>query len=203
MKLIPVFLLFTIFCFAQKTNTREVLLDSLNQAREKDRGAFKLYIKKFKAEIIGGVFRNRASETQGFEPFNFTYNIYLPFQFDLNYVHLKAKDKLLKLNPVVIYHHSKYGNYAFGLGNRFGILLAKKTYLNYQIGLVWCEAVKKKTNDGINNMGFSLHHEISISYGITKHIELSANIVHISDGNLFPGVDNTQDVLGVGVAYQF
>lgn len=178
------------------------MLDSLNTAREKDRGAFNLYIKKLRADVIAGVFRNRESG-QGFRPANLTYNIYLPFQFDLNYVNLSAKEKILKINTVLIAHHSHYGNYAFGLGNRFSFLLLRKTYLGYQIGLVWCEPVKKNTDDGINDMGFSLHHQISLGYGITNRIELSANIVHISDGNIFGSVDNTQDVIGVGIGYQF
>jgi hypothetical protein len=202
MKVFFLFLLLTSQISAQR-NEREIILDSLNNVREKDRGAFRLYIKKPKAEIIVGFFRNRETATQGFEPVNFTYNIYMPFQFDLNYVNLKATDKILKLNPVFIAHHSKYGNYAIGLGNRFSFLIFKKTYLCYQAGVVWCEPVKKNTNDGINDMGFSLHQEFALSYSLSPHIELSANIVHISDGNLFKGVDNTQDVLGVGMAYQF
>lgn len=179
------------------------MLDSLNKARENDRGAFNLYIKKPEIEIIGGVFRNRASTQQGFKPINLTYHIYLPFQFDLNYVNLKAKDKLMKINTALIVHHSKYGNYALGLGNRFSFLLFKKTYLSYQIGLVWCEPVKKNSDDGINYMGFCLHHEFSLSYNATEHIRLSANILHISNGNLFKGVENIQDVLGLGAAYSF
>jgi hypothetical protein len=202
MKLFISFLLFTMTCLAQ-TSPRQILLDSLNKTRESERGAFNLYIKKIKVEVIGGFYRNREPSSPGFKPFNFTYNIYLPFQFDLNYVNLKAKDKLLKVNTVFIVHHSKYGNYAMGLGNRFSFLVFKKAYLCYQVGLAWCEPIKKNTDDGINDLGFSLHHEFTFSYALTKHFDLSANIVHLSDGNLFKGVENTQDVLGLGVAYQF
>jgi hypothetical protein len=201
MKLIFAFLILVIPCFGQD-DSRQMLLDSLNKAREADRGAFNLYIKKFKAEMIGGVFRNRETSQQGFEPFNFTYNIYLPFQFDLNYVHLKAKDKLLKINAAFIVHHSKYGNYALGLGTRASFLVCKRTYLSYQIGVVWCEKVKSNTNDGINYMGFCLHHEFSLTYVLSKHFEISANVVHISNGNIFKDVKNNQDVLGLGIAYQ-
>lgn len=196
------FLIFTLPCSAQK-DAREVLLDSLNNVREKDRGAFNLYIKKPEIEIIAGVFRNRESIWQGFEPVNFTYHIYLPFQFDLNYVNLKAKDKLLKINAAFIVHHSRYGNYAMGLGNRFSFLILKKTYVSYQIGLVWCEVVKRNTNDGINHMGFALHHEFSLSYTLSEHFKLSANAIHLSNGNIFTGGKNLQDVLGVGAAYLF
>ena len=202
MKPIIAFLLFTMPCFAQK-NAKQILLDSLNKMRENDRGVFNLYIKKLKVEIIAGVFRNRETTNQGFEPFNFTYNIYLPFQFDLNYLNLKAKEKLLKINTIFIAHHSKYGNYAIGLGNRFSFLMFKKTYLSYQVGVVWCEKLKANTNDGINYMGFCLHHEISLSYCIFKRVELSINAVHISNGNIFKDVKNNQDVLGVGIAYLF
>ncbi len=202
MKFLFPFLLFTTSIFAQH-NARLTLLDSLNDSREKDRGAFNLYIKKPEVEIIGGVFRNRVSTQQGFKPITFTYHIYLPFQFDLNYVNLKAKDKLMKINTALILHHSKYGNYALGLGNRFSFLLFKKTYISYQIGLVWCEPVKKNSDDGINYMGFSLHHEFSLSYNVTDRVRLSANILHISNGNLFKGVENLQDVLGLGAAYSF
>ncbi len=202
MKLIIAFLIFTINCLAQD-NAKQILLDSLNKARESDKGIFNLYIKKLKVEIIAGVFRNRETVTQGFEPITFTYHIYLPYQFDLNYVNLRAKDKLLKINTVFIVQHSKYGNYAIGLGNRSGFLIFKRTYVSYQIGLVWCEPVKRNTNDGINDMGFSLHHEFTISYGLAKHFDLTVNAVHLSSGNLFKGVKNNQDVLGVGLAYQF
>lgn len=194
--------LFSTSCFAQN-KTRQNMLDSLNLVRQSDKGIFNLYIKKPEVEIIVGAFRNRETSTQGFEPFNFTYHIYLPFQFDLNYVNLKAKDKLLKINSTFIVHHSKYGNYAIGLGSRFSFLVFKKAYLSYQIGLVWCEPVKKNTNDGINYMGFSLHHEFSFSYNLSKHFKLSANVIHISNGNIFKEVKNIQDVIGLGVAYVF
>jgi hypothetical protein len=149
------------------------------------------------------VFRSRESIRQGFEPVTFTYHIYLPFQFDLNYVNLKAKDKLLKINTAFIVHHSKYGNYAIGLGTRFSFLVLRKTYLSYQVGVVWCEPVKSNTNDGINDMGFCLHHEFSLSYTLSKHFKISANAIHISNGHIFKSVKNLQDVLGVGVAYVF
>ncbi len=202
MKLFIFFLLFSIPCFAQN-NAKQTLLDSLNKAGESDRGSFNLYIKKLELEIITGVFRNRETSQQGFEPVNFTYHVYLPFQFDLNYVNLKAKGKLLKINTAFIVHHSKYGNYAIGLGTRFSFLVLKKTYLSYQLGAVWCEPVKRNTNDGINYMGLCLHHEFSLSYTLSEHIKLSANIVHISSGQIFKGVENNQDVLGVGIAYLF
>ncbi|MCE3230022.1 MAG: hypothetical protein K0S32_4573 [Bacteroidetes bacterium] len=202
MKFLISFLIFTTTCLAQE-NPREILLDSLNTSREKDRGAFNLYIKDPELEIIGGVFRNRETPDQGFEPFNMTYHVYLPFQFDLNYVNLKAKDKLLKINAMLIVHHSKYGNYAMGLGTRFSFLIFKRTYLSYQNGVVWCEVVKRNTNDGFNNMGFCLHHEFSLSVHLSKHIKASANIVHISNGDLFKNVKNNQDVLGLGLAYLF
>ncbi len=201
MQLFICFILITGYCFSQ--SERQQLLDSLNKARENERGVFKLYIKKPEVEIITGVFRNRETATQGFEPINFTYHISLPFQFDLNYVNLKAHDKLLRINANLIVHHSKYGNYALGMAARFSFLVLKRTYLSYQGGVVWCEVVKRNTNDGINNMGFCLHHEFSLSCNITKHIKLSANAIHLSNGNLFKGVKNNQDVLGLGVAYMF
>jgi hypothetical protein len=201
MKLLIPFLLFSISCFAQP-NERQNLLDSLNAARENERGAFKLYIKKPEIEIIVGAFRNRTSIQQGFEFGNFTYHIFLPFQFDLSYVNLKAKDKLLKINSALIVHHSKYGNYAIGLGARFSFLVFKKTYLSYQPAVVWCETVKPNTNDGINYMGFCMHHEFSLSVNVSKHIKVSANAIHISNGHIFK-VKNKQDVLGLGVAWMF
>ena len=186
-----------------QNNLRQGLLDSINGAREQDRGVFNLYIKKPEFEIIAGAFRDRESTSPGFEPINFTYHVYLPFEFDLNYLNLKAKDKLLKLNTLFIVHHSKYGNYAIGLGERFSFLLAKKLYLSYQIGLAWCEPVKRNTNDGINDMGFCLHHEYGLGYSIAKHFKASLNIIHLSNGNVFKNVDNNQDVIGVGLSYLF
>jgi len=176
-------------------------LDSLNLLREKDRGVFKLYIKKPEFECITGFYRNRETATQGFEPINFTYHVYLPFQFDLSYLNRPAGDKLLILNTTLIVHHSKFGNYALGLGQRFSFLTFKHAYLSYQGGLVWCEPVKRNTNDGINTMGFCLHHEFSFSYWLSRHWKISANVVHLSSGNLFKSVKNNQDVIGIGVSY--
>lgn len=202
MKLLVLFFLITVQCLGQ-VSSRQILLDSINKVRENDRGAFNLYIKKSEIEVIAGVFRDRENAEQGFEPINFTYHIYLPFQFDLNYINQKAKDKLLKINTTFILQHSKYGNYAVGLGNRFSFLVLKKTYLSYQIGLVWCEPIKQNVNDGINYMGFCFHHEFSISYNMHRHFKVSANVTHISNGNVFKGVKNNQDVIGIGVAYLF
>lgn len=197
---IPLFI-FRFSCRSQN-DRQHLLLDSINKSREKDRGAFNLYIKKTKFEVIGGGFRNRSTPTQGFEPINFTYHIYLPFQFDLNYINVPAEDKILKINLPLIIHHSKYGNYAIGLGSRFSFLVYKRLYLSYQAGVVWCEVVKRNTNDGFYNMGFCLHHEFNLCYGITKKIEISANLIHLSNGGVFPGVKNNQDVIGLGLAYQ-
>ncbi len=202
MKLIVALLIISLSSFAQKSN-QQFLLDSLNKSREADRAAFNLYAKKLKVEVIAGGYRNRAIANQGFEPINFTYNFFLPFQFDLNYVHLAAREKIMKINMTLIVHHSKYGNYAMGLGNRLSFLVHKKSYLNYQFGLVWCEPIKKGTNDGINYMGFCLHHQFSFSYTLSKNLELSANVVHLSSGNLFKNVKNNQDVIGIGLAYSF
>jgi hypothetical protein len=195
-------LLATKALIAQKS-TRHLVLDSINHDRESDKGAFNLYIKKPEFEIIVGAFRNRDRSNQGFQPINFTYNVFLPFQYDLNYVHLKAKDKLLKINSTFIIHHSKYGNYALGIGGRFSFLIIKKMYISYQIGVVWCEPVKRNSNDGINNMGFNLHHQFGLNYNITKHFKTSLNVVHLSSGNLFKNVNNNQDVVGVGISYSF
>jgi hypothetical protein len=89
------------------------------------------------------------------------------------------------------------------LGERFSFLIAKRLYFSYQVGLVWCEVVKKDTDDGFRQMGFNFHHEFNISYGITKRIALSANLIHISYGGVFKNVKNNQDVLGIGVSYNF
>jgi hypothetical protein len=75
-------------------NRRNEILDSLNEARSYDKGAFNLYIKKLEFEIIAGAYRNRQTALQSFSPLTFTYQVYLPFQYDLNYVNLKARDKL-------------------------------------------------------------------------------------------------------------
>jgi len=200
-------LLFVLFsagswCYGQNDRKQD-LLDSLNKAREKDLGAFNLYATKTKLEFIGGVYRNRTSSTQGFQPFTCTYHIYLPFQLEFNRVNAIAGDKLMKFNMPLIVHHSKYGNYAMGVGGRFSFLIYKRLYFSYQVGLVWCEVVKKDTDDGFKQMGFNFHHEFNISYGITKRIALSANLIHISNGGLFKDVKNNQDVLGIGVSYNF
>lgn len=187
-------------CYAQNTDKQQ-FLDSLNKSREKDLGAFNLYATKTKLEFIGGAYRTSA--TNGFQPFTCTYHVYLPFQFEFNRVNLMAGDKLIKLNTPLIVHHSKYGNYAIGLGERFSFLVAKRLYFSYQLGLVWCEVVRKNTDDGFKNMGFNLHHEFNISYGITKRIAISANLIHISYGGIFKNVKNNQDVLGIGVSYSF
>jgi len=186
-----------------QNSSRQEILDSINHSREKELGVFNLYIKKTEIEFIVGAFRNREIASQGFEFGNFTYHIYLPFQYDLNYVNLNARDKLLKLNTTFIVHHSKYGNYAIGLGERFSFLIIKNFYLSYQIGIVWCEPVKRNTNDGINDMGFCLHHEYGLAYNIGHKFKISTNVIHISNGNLFKAVKNNQDVIAVGLGYCF
>lgn len=197
------FIPLSILCFSclAQSNAKQELLDSLNAARASDKGAFNLYIKKPEFEIITSAYRNRETALQTFRPITFTYQVYMPFQYDLNYVNQKAKDKLLKINTTFIFHHSKYGNYAAGLGTRFSFLVAKKTYLCYQLGLVWCEVVKPNTDDGFNTMGFCMQHQFSLTYQLSKHIKLSANVLHISSGKLFKNVNNSQDALGVGFAY--
>lgn len=186
--------------YSQNTQKQD-LLDSLNKTREKDLGAFNLYATKTKLEFIGGFYRSTADK--GFQPFTCTYHIYLPFQFEFNRVNLMAGDKLIKLNTPLIVQHSRYGNYALGLGERFSFLIVKRLYFSYQIGVVWCEVVKKDTDDGFRQMGFNFHHEFNLSYGITKRIALSANLIHISYGGVFKNVKNNQDVLGIGVSYNF
>lgn len=200
--LLSVFFTTGSWCYGQE-NSKQALLDSLNKAREKDLGAFNLYATKTKLEFIAGAYRNRSSASQGFQPFTCTYHIYLPFQLEFNRVNEKAGDKLMKFNMPLIVHHSKYGNYAMGLGGRFSFLICKRLYFSYQIGLVWCEVVKKDTDDGFQTMGFNFHHEFNVSYGISKRVALSANLIHISNGGLFKDVKNNQDVLGIGVSYNF
>ena len=185
-----------------QTSPHQLLLDSLNAIREKDRGVFKLYIKKFKGEIIPGYYNTRETTTPNFKPFSITYNVYLPFQFDLSYLNQPAKEKLLKINSVLIVQHTNYGNYAIGLSERFSFLIFKKAYLSYQIGVVWVESKSKKAPDGLTNMGFGFHHNFAFSYGISKHFELSLNVIHISNGAIFKNAKNLQDVLGVGFSYQ-
>jgi len=200
-KIIIILLIVNLKGFSQ-TSGKQLLLDSLNAAREKDRGVFKLYIKKFKGEIIPGYYNTRETTTPNFKPFSVTYNVYLPFQFDLSYLNQPAKDKLLKINSVLIVQHTNYGNYAIGLSERFSFLIFKKAYISYQIGVVWVESTSKKAPDGLTNMGFCFHHNFAFSYGISKHFELSLNVIHISNGAIFKSAKNLQDVLGVGIAYQ-
>ncbi len=200
-KIILFLLIVALNGFSQKS-PRQLLLDSLNAAREKDRGVFKLYIKKIKGEVIAGVYNTRETNMPNFKPFSITYNIYLPFQFDLSYLNLKAKDKILKINSVFILQHTNYGNYAMGAAGRFSFLVFKKAYLSYQIGLVWVEATSKKAPDGLTNMGFCFHHNIAFSYALSKHFDVSLNLLHISNGNVFKSAKNLQDVLGAGIAYQ-
>lgn len=196
------FVLFASLNVLSQTSPKQLLLDSLNDSREQDRGFFNLYIKKFKGEIIPGVYNIRETTVPDFKLFTITYNIYLPFQFDLSYLNQPAKEKLLKVNSVLIIQHTNYGNYAIGLSERFSFLIFKKAYLSYQIGVVWVESTSKKAPDGLTNMGFCFHHNFAFSYGISKHFELSLNVIHISNGAIFKNAKNLQDVLGVGIAYQ-
>lgn len=192
------FFLFSIATFAQ---TRNEVLDSLNNVRKPEKGVFNLYIKKFKAEIIPGFYRTRQDGDNSFNPLNFTYNVYLPFQFDLNYANIKAKEKIFKINPVLVIHHSTKGNYAAGLATRLSFLICPKIYLSYQFGLIWCEVTNKNAKDGLTNKGFNLHHNLALSYSISKSIEVTLNVLHVSNGSLFKTPGNLQDVFGIGIAY--
>lgn len=168
---------------------------------EKDKGKFSLRVKKFRGEITGGVYRNREGNLSNFNPFSVTYQLLLPFQYDFGYKYFPEKEKIIKINTAFILQHSNHGNYAMGIGLRPSFLLTKHLYLNYQAGVVWCEVVKRNTNDGFNTMGFCFHHQFSLSYSITNKISLSINALHISNGNLFKNVKNVQDVIGIGVGY--
>ena len=98
-------------------------------------------------------------------------------------------------------HHSNNGNYAIGSGLRNSFLILPKFYFNYQIGLAWCEVVKKNTKDGFVGMGMAFHHQISFSIFINKQVELSLNVLHLSNGNVFNSPANLQDVIGIGIAF--
>lgn len=194
-KLIILFIFINKLLFAQNKT-----LDSINNANRNNLGAFNLYIKSFRAEAVGGFYRNR-SPGNSFSPFNLTYNVYLPFEWSLNYINNIAHDKLLKSNLLLFLHHSNYGNYAFGAGLRNSFLIIPKLYFNYQIGLAWCEVVNKNKIDGFVGMGTAFHHQISLSVFLNKQIELSLNIVHLSNGNIFNSPPNLQDVIGIGFAF--
>lgn len=194
-----------IFLFGISTKSLKAQLksDSLaNNSFEKDRGTFTLRVKKFRAQVIGGFYRNR-EPGNNLQPINFTYNLFLPFQYDFGYKYLPNKEKVIKINTAFIFHHTNNGNHALGMGLQPSFLLAKHLYLNYQFGVVWCEVVKRNTNDGFNAMGFCFHHQFGLSYNITKQFNVSLNAVHISNGNIFKNARNLQDVVGVGVGYSF
>jgi len=197
-----VILLFTIIsvhlCTAQ---TRTQLLDSLLKADEPLRGKFALYIRPAAFEIMTGLYRSRTQITTPFSPFAASYQVYLPFQFELGYLHFSEKEKLIKLNTLVVFHHTNHLNYAMGLGERLSFLLTHKTYLSYQGGIVWCEVMNRKVNDGITMMGFSLHHVMTLSYQLTQPFNLSLNFCHLSSGRLFQSIDNNQDYIAVGIKY--
>lgn len=196
-----IILILILFVHSISTNAqiKTNVLDSLNEARKSEKGLFKLYIKKFKAEAIVGVYRNR--KDMAFKALNLTYLLYLPFQFDLNYANNQAKEKLLKINPLVVIHHSTEGNYAAGLAAKISFLVFPKAYLSYQLGLIWCEVTNPKANDGLTNKGFNLHHNLAFSYSISKSIEVSLNVLHVSNGSLFKTQGNLQDVVGIGIAF--
>jgi hypothetical protein len=195
------FKFFILFFLINKLFNAQVnTLDSINYLNRNNQGAFNLYIKSFRGETVGGFYRNRSPNNK-FNPFNLTYNIYLPFEWALNYINNIAHDKLLKSNLLIFLHHSNNGNYAFGVGLRNSFLIIPKLYFNYQLGLAWCEVVKRNTADGFVGMGPAFHHQISISYFINKQVELSFNIIHLSNGNILNSPSNLQDVIGIGVAF--
>lgn len=182
--------------FSAQNNT----LDSINQLSRHKEGAFNLYVKPFRGEAVVGVYRNRVPGNN-FTPFNLNYNIYLPFEWSLNYLNSLAHDKLLKTNVVLLLHHTNNGNYAIGAGLRNSFLIIPKLYFNYQLGLAWCEMVKANTGDGFVGMGPAFHHQISLSLFINKQVELSLNVIHLSNGNIFNSPANLQDVIGFGIAF--
>ncbi len=195
--------LLLLICFTVKGQEQKRLLDSLNSASEPERGVFRLYITPPSVELLVGGYRNRDYALQGFKPMAYSYFFCLPFQYDLSYVHLKAREKLIKLNTVVVIHHTNHFNYALGMGERISFLLFKHTYASYQGGVVWCEVVNRQVNDGIQSMGFSFHHVFALTYSIKKKISVSATVSHISGGNLFKKMTNNQDVIGIGLSYKF
>lgn len=192
-------ILFLFFCSKGLFSQKEIL-DSLNSATRHREGVFNLYIQPFRGEANVGFYRNRISGNH-FEPINLNYNIYLPFEWSLNYLNNFAHDKLLKTNLVLFLHHTNNGNYAIGAGLRNSFLILPKFYFNYQLGLAWCEVVKRNTSDGFVGMGPAFHHQISLSLFINKQVELSLNVIHLSNGNIFNSPANLQDVIGLGIAF--
>ncbi len=169
-------------------------------------GRFHMEINKGKLELIPGIYRSRMgrfSNGFGLNNQNLTLNIYFPF------THLLRKDgreeNLMQMNVVSFIHFSDEGNYGVGFGSKTRWLIKNNWYLSYQGGIGWFDTNNSLANDGLNTRGFNFHHIFSIIRPINKKWDASLNFIHVSNGGIVGKNENSnvQDVMGVGVSYQF
>lgn len=169
-----------------------------------NKGKFDLFITGAQLELLLGLYRNRSQGSARFTPINFTYQIYFPFQYELNYKSRKeTEDKLFKINFLTFIHHSNKGNYGIGFAPKFSFLLFRRAYLSYQIGIGWFEVTAPAAKDGLNKKGFNFHHILAFTYHLTPRWQLSLNGMHVSNGGILGRNGNLQDVIALGVGYQF
>lgn len=195
--LIILILLIPFIGFSQEENKEEC---------ECKDGRFYMKIQKGKLELIPGVYRSRVGSLGS--PFqlknqNITMNIFFPFS---NILEKRVdKKKLMEMNIVSFIHFSNEGNYGVGFGSKTRWLITKNVFASYQGGIGWFDTNDKNARDGLVYRGFNFHHIFSLIYPVSPKIDLSMNFLHVSNGGILGENEesNVQDVMGIGLAYQF
>ena len=171
-------------------------------------GKFSLEITKAKIGINLGPYRGRTSTTDGF--FNqgvagFA-QIYFPFQLATDYrsnfsdtatIINEYNKRLFLIRPSALFHIVDNGTYAMGVALQFSFLIVSDFYIEYQLAGIYLEAPKAAAPD--LHSGFNLHHFVSISKPVGRHLSLSMGYVHISNAFLVASKGSNQDVLTLGL----
>lgn len=169
-------------------------------------GKFHMIINKGKIEFIPGIYRSRVGTNPngfGLNNQNITLNFYFPFSHVLQ--KNGSKTNLMKMNVLSFIHISNKGNYGLGFASKTRWLIIKNLSLAYQGGFGWFDTNDNQASDGLNHRGFNFHHIFSIIQPIHPKWEASLNFLHVSNGGLLGKNENSnvQDVMGLGISYQF
>lgn len=173
-------------------------------------GKLGLEITRFKVGLNAGPYRGRTPSTNG--PFNqgigFIGQLYFPFQLAADYrqnfsdstiITNEYNNRIFLMRPSAILHYLDNGSMAFGGGVQFSFLLTKEFYLEYQLSGIYVEA----NNEGAPDLydGFNLHHIVSISKPVSRHLSLMGGIAHLSGAGIGSGRSSAQDMLIIGLKW--
>ena len=162
--------------------------------------------------VYVGPYRGRTSQTDGF--FNqgiagFS-QIYFPFQLAIDYrsnfldsaiVTNEYNKRIFLIRPSALFQVVDNGSYSLGFAVQFSWLIINEFYLEYQLSLTYIEATKNAAPDLYS--GFNLHHFVSISKPINKHLTLSGGYSHLSNAYMVDTKGSNIDAILIGIKWNF